>query len=92
MSTSYQILGTLTNFFTGEPHVWILRVKYETVESLIKWEDAKGKGPDEVVSLTLHHFEQEMGYKMADVNVLCREDAGIVRGRLVISPIFMGMV
>jgi len=28
--------------------VWILRVKYETVEKWIKWEDAKGKTADEV--------------------------------------------
>lgn len=56
MSTSVQILGTLNNFFAkkeGEEDdkgfVWILRVKYQDVEKFIKWEDSKGKGPEEVV-------------------------------------------
>jgi len=46
-STSAQILGTLNAFFSSETHVWILRIPYERVDKFIKWEDAKGKGPDE---------------------------------------------
>jgi uncharacterized protein (DUF952 family) len=48
LSTSFQILGTLNAFFSSEPHVYILRIPYERVEKWIKWEDAKGKGPEEV--------------------------------------------
>jgi len=32
MSTSHQILGTLSNFFSNETHVWILRIPYERVK------------------------------------------------------------
>jgi uncharacterized protein (DUF952 family) len=47
-STSTQILGTLNAFFSHEEFVYILRVPYERVEKWVKWEDAKGKQPDEV--------------------------------------------
>ncbi|CAG8959469.1 hypothetical protein HYFRA_00001367 [Hymenoscyphus fraxineus] len=47
MSTSKQILGTLQNFFISAPSVVILRVLYERVEPRIKWEMAKGLGPEE---------------------------------------------
>ena len=47
LSTSVQILGTLRNFFADENHVYILRIPYQGVEKHIKWEDAKGKQPDE---------------------------------------------
>jgi uncharacterized protein (DUF952 family) len=47
LSTSHQILGTLNNFFRDEDHVWILRVVYSNVEQWIKWEDSKGKNPEE---------------------------------------------
>ncbi|KAF8862131.1 hypothetical protein BDZ45DRAFT_671429 [Acephala macrosclerotiorum] len=46
-STSAQILGTLNAFFSSETHVFILRVPFERVKGFVKWEDAKGKGPDE---------------------------------------------
>jgi len=48
LSTSSQILGTLQNFFSEAPHVYILRIPYERVEKFVKWEDTKGKGPEEV--------------------------------------------
>jgi len=47
LSTSSQVLGTLTNFFSSAPHVYILRIPYAGVEKFVKWEDTKGKGPDE---------------------------------------------
>jgi uncharacterized protein (DUF952 family) len=47
LSTSHQILGTLNNFFTNEDYVFILRVEYATVGKWIKWEDSKGKNPEE---------------------------------------------
>jgi len=47
LSTSAQILRTLINFFSSESHVYILRIPYERVEKFIRWEDTKGKGPDE---------------------------------------------
>ncbi|TVY25623.1 hypothetical protein LHYA1_G006331 [Lachnellula hyalina] len=47
MSASNQILGTLNNFFSSTPHVYILRVPYAKVESRVKWEMAAGKKPDE---------------------------------------------
>ncbi|TVY44266.1 hypothetical protein LOCC1_G006807, partial [Lachnellula occidentalis] len=47
MSTSSQILGTLDNFFSSTPHVYILRVPYAEVESRVKWEMAVGKKPEE---------------------------------------------
>ena len=48
LSTSFQILGTLRAFFSSESQVYILRIPYGRVQKWIQWEDAKGKGPEEV--------------------------------------------
>jgi uncharacterized protein (DUF952 family) len=48
LSTSSQLLGTLNNFFSTSPYVYILRIPYSRVSKFIKWEDSAGKGPDEV--------------------------------------------
>ncbi|CZS92964.1 uncharacterized protein RAG0_03451 [Rhynchosporium agropyri] len=47
LSTSSQILGTLKNFFSSEPHVYILRIPYERVAKFVTWEDSKKKGAEE---------------------------------------------
>jgi uncharacterized protein (DUF952 family) len=60
LSTSAQILGTLRNFFNDEGHVYILRIPYQGVEEYIKWEDAKGKQPDEPGGCW--DIEGKMGY------------------------------
>jgi len=39
LSTAKQIPGTLKHFFGGDDKVYVLRIKYTTVEKNIKWED-----------------------------------------------------
>ncbi|KAJ7638687.1 hypothetical protein FB45DRAFT_408880 [Roridomyces roridus] len=39
LSTAKQIPGTLKHFFGAEDKVYVLRIKYTTVEKDIKWED-----------------------------------------------------
>lgn len=51
LSTSRQLLGTLRNFFADEEKVYVLRIPYARVQRWIRWEDAKGKTADEVVSV-----------------------------------------
>lgn len=48
LSTRLQLLGTLRNFFKDEETVFVLRIPYAGVEKDVRWEDAKGKTPDEV--------------------------------------------
>ncbi|KAJ7742467.1 hypothetical protein DFH07DRAFT_870002 [Mycena maculata] len=48
MSTPLQVPRTLKRFFAEDPRIYILRVKYSTVEKNIKWEDSKGEVPGEV--------------------------------------------
>ena len=43
LSTSIQVPGTLKLFFGDQPRVFILRVPLARVETLIRWEDPKGK-------------------------------------------------
>lgn len=44
MSTAHQVPGTLKRFFQDHERVYILRIKYQDVEHLVKWEDSKGAG------------------------------------------------
>lgn len=48
LSTAKQIPGTIRRFFANESTIYILRIKYETVERDIRWENSsKGNGePD----------------------------------------------
>ncbi|KAJ7507679.1 hypothetical protein B0H11DRAFT_1968085 [Mycena galericulata] len=43
LSTAKQIPGTLKHFFGEDPTVYVLRIKYATVEKDIKWEDPDAK-------------------------------------------------
>ncbi|KAH7890284.1 hypothetical protein F5I97DRAFT_1834256 [Phlebopus sp. FC_14] len=43
LSTAHQVPGTLKRFFSGDPHVHILRLLYDKVEKDIKWEDPKAE-------------------------------------------------
>lgn len=43
MSTQKQVPRTLAHFFKDDPKVYVLRVPYEGVEKLVKWEDPKGE-------------------------------------------------
>ncbi|KAJ6599195.1 hypothetical protein DFH09DRAFT_1130393 [Mycena vulgaris] len=43
LSTALQIPGTLKYFFSEIPEVYVLRIKYATVEKDIKWEDPKAE-------------------------------------------------
>jgi uncharacterized protein (DUF952 family) len=45
-STSSQLRGTLRNFFSSEPRVYILRVPYYRVARFVIWEDTQGELPD----------------------------------------------
>ncbi|KAF5320836.1 hypothetical protein D9619_000749 [Psilocybe cf. subviscida] len=45
LSTAVQVPGTLGRFFNDQERVYICRIKYANVESKIKWEDGKSKGP-----------------------------------------------
>jgi hypothetical protein len=56
LSTSRQLLGTLRNFFADEEKVYVLRIPYARVQRWIRWEDAKGKTADEVVSVFFLFF------------------------------------
>ncbi|KAJ7937179.1 hypothetical protein B0H13DRAFT_1698898 [Mycena leptocephala] len=48
LSTAVQIPGTLKHFFAQHDEVYILRIKYATVEKDIKWEDPKAEAPGEM--------------------------------------------
>lgn len=43
LSTAPQVLGTLVHFFVDHPLVYVLRLPYDRLESLIRWEDPKGE-------------------------------------------------
>ncbi|KAH9482369.1 hypothetical protein JR316_0004469 [Psilocybe cubensis] len=45
LSTALQIPGTLKRFFADEERVFILRIVYKDVESVVKWENSKGRTP-----------------------------------------------
>ena len=42
-STAKQVPRTLKHFFANDEKVYILRIKYDVVESVVKWEDPKGE-------------------------------------------------
>ncbi|KAG6880446.1 hypothetical protein C0992_000048 [Termitomyces sp. T32_za158] len=45
LSTAKQLLGTLSRFFANETSIYILRIKYETIEPCVRWENSsKGNG------------------------------------------------
>lgn len=46
-STSAQLLGTLTAFFAAESQVYILRIPYDRVEGVVRWEDSAGLEADD---------------------------------------------
>jgi len=45
-SVSSQLLGTLNNFFGAESHVYILRIPFERVKDVVRWEDSAGLPPE----------------------------------------------
>ncbi|KAJ7507680.1 hypothetical protein B0H11DRAFT_2218515 [Mycena galericulata] len=63
MSTALQVPRTLKRFFAEDPRVYILRVKYSTVEEDIKWEDSKGEVPGEVggEGMFAHTYHRGLG-------------------------------
>jgi uncharacterized protein (DUF952 family) len=54
LSTAVQIPGTLKHFFAQHDEVYILRIKYATVEKDIKWEDPKAEGTFSMLGLLCH--------------------------------------
>ena len=42
LSTAIQVPGTIKRFFANEPHAFILRIPYDRIVKVAKWEDTKG--------------------------------------------------
>ncbi|KAH7923377.1 hypothetical protein BV22DRAFT_1048217 [Leucogyrophana mollusca] len=61
LSTSLQVPNTLKYFFSQDTHVYILRIRYETVQDKIRWEHpiTKDCGPRGGEGLFPHIYNDE---------------------------------
>lgn len=42
LSTAFQVPNTLQGFYQDEPLVYVLRIKYQTIETDVRWETPEG--------------------------------------------------
>ncbi|KAH7906887.1 hypothetical protein BJ138DRAFT_1161554 [Hygrophoropsis aurantiaca] len=79
LSTSRQVANTLNYFFKEDTHVYILRIRYETVKDKIRWEDpvTKDCGPRGGEGLFPHIYNDDgQGLKRDEVDSVRKMERG----------------